>query len=207
MKVGPVFIAAWAGCIVVGCGVLLDIQSDGPPATDGGSDVGRASDSGGPSTDGAADADPALADGGGDGPKHTHPLVFVTSGKFSSALGGPAGADTICNSVAADAGLGGAYRAFLRQGGVSATTLIKPGPYYGADGQLTFASFPNDPAIPIRDERGDTTPLDVWTGELDASCGDWTNTAACGYGDSANAGAWKRRGEKSGTAHLYCFEN
>ena len=40
-------------------------------------------------------------------------LVFLTSSRHTGALGGVAGADTICRGLAADAGLPGLYRAWI----------------------------------------------------------------------------------------------
>jgi hypothetical protein len=70
----------------------------------------------------------------GCGPKR----VFVTSKAFTGNLGGLAGADAICQSLAGDAGLAGAFKAWLSDSTVSAAQRLSHtgSPYLLVDGTV-----------------------------------------------------------------------
>ncbi|MBX7098058.1 MAG: DUF1554 domain-containing protein, partial [Myxococcaceae bacterium] len=143
------------------------------------------------------------ASGGGTAVTDAGPnFAFVTSQIFTGALGGIAGADTACQNAAADAGLSGAYRAWLSVDGGSAATRfagargwIRPDgkPFTDTlDGLLTKHRIFYPMMIT---ERGTTTPYAtsyVWTGTDDngtgtaENCIDWSTADAgsTGYAGS-----------------------
>ena len=73
--------------------------------------------------------------------------VFVTSTTSGPDLGGLAGADTVCNTLAADAGLGGAWVAWLSTQSVNAEDRLTPGsgPFVRAAGAPGTIALRRDP--------------------------------------------------------------
>ena len=117
-------------------------------------------------------------------------LVFITSLTFTGNLGSLAGADAICNSLAAAAGLPGTYMPWLAGAGVGPVTRFTHAtePYVRVDGVPIANDWADliDGALlaPINvTETGATVSTNVWTnvnstgavGCLfgDASCIDW----------------------------------
>ncbi len=168
-------------------------------------DSGAPEDSGttdaGPMDSGTADAGPADAGSSTDagpadagsstdaGPPAVH-TALVTSETLASTLGGLAGADTTCQSLAETAGLVGTYRAILSDSTTDARdrlairsevrdtagTLLATGP-----GELWGGSLR---ARLHRDENGATvTTSIIWTGtdadgtrdDAGGFCGNWTS--------------------------------
>jgi len=160
-----------------------------------------------------------------------HNTVFVTSAVYDGNLGGLAGGDANCQSLADAAGLVGTYKAWLSD----STTAVRDRftqstlPYVRTDGQVIaddWADLIDDPNIdpllnPIdRDENGNAVPAsEVWTGtNPDGSprggtkCSDWLSNAG---GESTRVGRtdrvdsdWTSDSPRpcSFTRLLYCFE-
>ena len=159
--------------------------------------------------------------------------VFVTSYATSSNMGGPTGGDAFCTSLAEEAGLGGAWVAYLSGGGASAITRVSDGPYIRLDGaliaedkaDLTDGSIANPINI---NELGATTYGFVCTGSSEAghatgpatasggNCQGWTRGCGVCDGDHwyAEVGRTDRTSDDWSTAGLnfcgsctlYCFE-
>lgn len=223
-------------CLLVGCG-------EGEAPTDGGADAcATCARDGGGGDGGGSQRDGGSPDGGGSGDDGGPPgdsgsqdagtgmRVFVTGARGLGALGGLDGADRLCNSSAATAGLEGTYAAWLsvRDGTGSATNAIDritaDGPWYRTDGALAFADraqLATAPSIRLDlDENGarpDGTVL-VWTGTsegggaADQSCLQWTSSEV---GDQAvvgdplsTTGSWtdSRLLSCAAGAHVYCFQ-
>jgi hypothetical protein len=153
--------------------------------------------------------------------------VFATSALFKGDLGGVAGADQKCQTLAAAAKLKGTFRAWLGDSKtpISARFKLSDSPYVRTDGvqvaknwtALTTAFF-LDSSISV-DEDGEplatrTTP--VWTGQAlnntVKDCEGWTSAVPNVNGSSGRAeqidGGWQRYGYSScgeGGA-LFCFE-
>ncbi|MGD8376074.1 MAG: hypothetical protein PVF68_08030 [Acidobacteriota bacterium] len=156
--------------------------------------------------------------------------VFVTSTRSAGDLGGLAGADATCQSLADAAGLTGTYKAWLSDSTASAASRLAHAtiPYARTDGVIIaddWADLVDDPATdPLLatislDENGDTVgTAATWTGSTYSggyfaeACSDWSD------GTDASSGRWGRAvltnlGWASyGTAacdtsrRLYCFE-
>lgn len=161
-------------------------------------------------------------------------LVFVTLGQYDGDLGGLAGADALCQSEAAAAGLSGTFLAWLSESQASPSSaspltrfLQHPGPYiYTSNGAQIAGSFVDlvDGALdrPITVGPGGETGLGgfVWTGtQADGSagltaadtCNEWTS--ATGSGDAGAAiqsgSGWTsfiNGANCQGAFRLYCFE-
>jgi hypothetical protein len=159
--------------------------------------------------------------------------VFITSQRFTAALGGLEGADAICQALADAAPLarGGRYRAWLSVPGSSPSTRFsytdQTGPYQLVTGQRIATNWATltDGGIetPInRDELGnpigDRSPF-VWTKTqtdgtfwpLLSTCGDWESTSdTTAGGDARLASAFWSQGFQdlpcSSQFGLYCFE-
>ena len=221
----------WVVCAAL---VLQTMACDGEgPSPDGGRDA-SAPDAG-PADAAAMDAGPADAgpsDAGGPdaGPADGGPaynLVFVTSTTTTGAMGGLAGADTICAERAAAAGLPGTYVAWLSTSTVDAVDrLAGARGWVGTDGRA-FADEIADIMTgrifhPIRhDELGAAIPYvgsQVWAAtdvdgtraEVLTFCADWTlaNDESAFRGEAlATTGAWTRTtAARCSTAQrLYCF--
>jgi hypothetical protein len=133
-------------------------------------------------------------------------IVFLSSQVYTGNLGGLAGADSICNSLAAAAGLPGVFMAWISdstQSPSSRFTQYTASLYIRTDGQpvalgwnqLTSGSLLN----PINvDEKGAPGPLAVawtatepngtagptvvlynWAAPANPDCSDWTSSATC----------------------------
>lgn len=152
--------------------------------------------------------------------------VFLTSTLQSAALGGPAGADALCNELASAASLGGTFKAWLStKSGPVVERLAHPGvPYRRTDGVQIAANWEdlldgslNAPVL--LDENGNDALSDVWTGTLsdgspwpDDDCAGFTvetsdQHAACGNGTASDA-SWTDhlRPSCSTLLRVYCFE-
>jgi hypothetical protein len=157
-------------------------------------------------------------------------IVFLTSSGFFGNLGGTAGGDADCNSLASAASLPGTYKAWLS----STTAGDNPAssfthstmPYVLVDGTQVAANWTAlvsgtlDHAI---DEKEDgttfTAALSVWTGtKADGTpatspqffnCGDWSNTSDLAWVGSSGAtnSSWSLQGgiACNNFQPLYCF--
>ncbi len=153
-------------------------------------------------------------------------VAFVTSTTSNGDLGGQAGADAECASLAAAASLPSAtYKAWL------STSTLNAGAKLGTargfvrpDGQ-PFADQVSDIAAGnilnplILDESGNNLAHQiVWTGTTDAgiaspfACGDWLVGTGLSFGElgetTGGAGAWSDDASETSCnafAHLYCF--
>jgi hypothetical protein len=69
--------------------------------------------------------------------------VFVTSSTFQATLGGLAGADSTCNTLAQGAGLTGTYVAWLSTGSVAASSRVSQvgGPFVLRDGAVVASDW------------------------------------------------------------------
>jgi hypothetical protein len=153
------------------------------------------------------------------GPNH----VFVTSTTSSGSLGGLAGADAMCNSLARSANLSGNYVAWLSTSSVNAIDRLA-----GSRGWVRTDGVPVvDTTVDLAaghllnpislDERMNPTIVTPWTGTaksgaLDAmgSCGDWMTTsgvAATGWSIAGPARFTAQGFRPCTTAEpIYCFE-
>lgn len=151
--------------------------------------------------------------------------VFVTSTAFDGNLGGLAGANSKCVVAATNAGLGGAWTAWVSSGsvGIRARTEIAGSWYIGADEAIRIPEAGSDDIVVLHplslDERGQTIPPGdvVWTGTIPcpvvpagSTCAAWSRVDMNGtYGDpTQTAATWSNAGKRSCSelAHLYCFE-
>lgn len=199
-------------------------DDDGTPATDAGSrtDSGGTPDSGGGTdssvpADSGADVDAATADSGGGetdaGPRSMLSFFITSTPRDGGNLGGLAGADAHCQSLAAAVGAGDrTWRAYLSasDGGdgtpVHARDRIGTGPWLNAAGTMIAADVAElhaDNAISLENgltEGGDRVPgrgetpnqHDILTGSTadgmlmaGQTCDDWTSN---GGGSSARVG-------------------
>jgi hypothetical protein len=189
---------------------------------------GRVTDDGGldaSATDSGVDAsatDSGSADGG-------PPLVvFVTSSRRTGDFDSPDPvlfADLACNGHAVDAGLAGAFRAWLSTSSdLARDRVMGAGPWVTRSGTPIFSSRshllsttpPTNRAF--EDEWGDLVAADafVWTGSRptgilsSSNCTNWTTVSGTGRGGYPNDAArnWTDEMENgcSGEYHLYCFE-
>lgn len=206
-----------------GDGGPVDVVPDGSIAPDGGTggkdgSIDARDGAVGPIPDASVDAmdgGPSRPDGGR--------FVFVTSTQTTGDLMGVAGADTSCTSLAASAGLGGAWMAWVSTMASSAPSrLTSAGPWYLVTGALVAASKAELTAFGViehaidRDERG-TMRINspVWTGGSFGflNCSDWTSAAAGMSGTTGTTQFATMEWQQMGTAtcdlthRLYCFEN
>jgi hypothetical protein len=152
--------------------------------------------------------------------------VFVTSASHDGALGGLAGADGICQTLANNAHLGGTYKAWLSDDFQSASTrfIHSSGPYVLVDGTMIANNWTDlldgnlAHAIDL-DENGSSVSGDVWTGTLSNgtsssyNCSNWTSNVSDDEGNlglsSAVNAAWTNVASltcDNNTYHLYCFQ-
>lgn len=168
---------------------------------------------------GAGDANGGDALGGDAGPRANY--AFVTAGRYSGALGGVTGADALCASEGAAAGIPGDYVALLWSAdrpdpaaalaGSRGWTL--PTGEWLADQPVdvaTGAYFHPLNALPsgARLDRTDYEGMRFWTGQVDGTCNDWQSTG--GLGDQAFVPQRTRLSDGglacAGPYRLACFE-
>ena len=163
----------------------------------------------------AMDASPPRPDGGR--------FVFVTSTQTTGDLGGVAGADKSCTTIAATAGLGGVWIAWVDTTASAASSrLTSAGPWYLVTGARVAASkatltgfTPLDRPID-RDEHGaQRINSPVWTGDSFGfmDCNNWSSAVSSMNGGTGSTQfatpEWRQFGTAGcNTTHrLYCFEN
>ncbi len=155
-------------------------------------------------------------------------VVFVTSTTFDGDLGGQAGADADCASLAAAANLpSGTYRAWLSTSSLDAVAKLGSARGFVRPDGEPFADQVSSIAAGIilnplnLDESGvDVGRQSVWTGTTDAgtvnnsaSCADWTIGTGISFGEqgvsTGGASAWSDDAVETGCnspAHIYCFD-
>ena len=137
---------------------LLPACSDTSPGTGDDAGIDAGTDSG--------------VDGGIDGGA-SQKRIFITSTGHDANFGGLDGADQVCASQAADAGLEGEFKAWLSTLSVSASDRLThaDGPYVMVDGTLIANDWGDlvDGSIEAfinLDANGDLRGGDTWTGTL-----------------------------------------
>lgn len=159
-------------------------------------------------------------------PTATSKYVFVTSTNYSGNLGGLAGADDKCQTVANQAGLTGFYKAWLSDSVTSASSRLNhsTAPYMRIDG-ITVANNWTDltdgvlaASISITENGSVVSGTGVWTNTRIAgavasttnTCSDWGSTTGQSVrgNNSATSGAWTAGSLLNCTynLHLYCFQ-
>jgi IPT/TIG domain len=156
-------------------------------------------------------------------------VIFLSSTTTNGDLGGLAGADAFCQSLASAALLPGVFQAWLSSSTDSPTTRLRQdlGPYTNTNGDLvandwtdlTDGSLTN--AIGY-DELGAFTDLPVWTNTTLAggpasttnTCGDWSTSDSTPFAIFGNSGAtgpnWTNGNTNqfcSAQLRLYCVGN
>ena len=159
--------------------------------------------------------------------------VFATSTSFNGDLGGIAGANALCQSLADAAGLGGQFLAWLSDTSSSpASRFDRLGSFQLVDGTTVADDWADltdgtiDHAISL-DEYGNSVTGFAWTdtrtegtlAQAAASCQNWTSSSPpvtppipppLGYrGDVTSTSEWTLSGGLQGcdtTNRLYCFE-
>jgi len=157
--------------------------------------------------------------------------IFLTSSAQTADLGGLAGGDAICQSLASAAGLGGSWVAWLSDNDVDARDRIEwNGPWVVVDddGIRHMVAADRDDLLdgvldtPIEyDENGVQRTMSVWTGtEEDGTllgqsdqCNGWTyggagpDNAVAGFSIATDYN-WTKDGlvDCQGLRSLYCFE-
>jgi hypothetical protein len=152
-------------------------------------------------------------------------LAFVTSTFVNGALGGVAGGDSLCQSLAQGAGLSGTYKAWLASSASSPSSSFTQAsvPYVRFDGTIVANDWADlvDGSLdaPLdRSETGAVVSSVVWTGTLASGavhpalrCGEWTSAdvATLGIvGDASVASSWALAFNRTcDTLYpLYCFQ-
>jgi hypothetical protein len=160
-------------------------------------------------------------------------VVFVTSGMYNGNLGGLAGADAKCQTLATAAQLPGTYKAWLSDKNYSAASRLThgTGPYVLVDGTvvangwtgLTTGTLLH--AIDLTEKGGVWPTNNVWTattasGDIkpladveDAYCYNWSQSTfsayvQAGFGRDDGSGSWTDFDHTSCDAlgTLYCVQ-
>lgn len=150
--------------------------------------------------------------------------AFVSSATVNAALGGIAGADQKCNTLAAAQGLKGTYRAWLSVNGTNAATRItSAGPWQLVTGEVVAATHAQltsgQLSRPLNiDEKGLAAPIAedrVWTGTAPngtfsgPECGLWSGAGTGRVGEAQFTDSrWSNSTvESCGLLNrVYCFE-
>jgi hypothetical protein len=152
--------------------------------------------------------------------------AFLSSVSVNGNLGGVAGANALCNSLAATAGLGGTFKAWLSDGATSPSTTFTQsiGAYVRVDGVVIATNWTDltDDALAASlnvDEFGTEKVTFAWTGTSGAgapgqfgNCLGWTSDSSSEWGQDGaptlSGVAWTALG--AATCHsllpIYCFE-
>jgi hypothetical protein len=151
--------------------------------------------------------------------------AFVSSTTPTGNLGGIAGADALCNSLATAAKLGGTYRAWISVSGADAIDHItSTGPWHLVNGQLVAANKAELTSGDLdhlidKDEKGGT-PTEaedrVWTATgpngryVGPDCAQWTGVGSGVVGEARNdnTNKWTALIDEMCTEvnRVYCFE-
>lgn len=175
------------------------------------------------------DLDSSAGDtGGGDAADAAKPsyVAFASSGLYTGALGGIAGADAKCQALATAKGFPGTFKAWLSVAGTNAADRITaPGPWLLPNGSVVATSRAqlvsgNIENLPNRDENNATLPAAedrTWTATSGTGaytgpdCTGWTATGGAGLvGEAAHKNSqWTALENEacSEVNRVYCFEN
>jgi hypothetical protein len=185
----------------------------GSPGTGSGSDGNAGADDGGPST--------------GQPSSSNVKRVFITAATYTGDLGGVDGADAKCNTSAAGALIGGAWRAWISDSTHDAIDRITDvGPWYLIDGKSkVFNNKANIQTVPLQSvsmtEQGTSFSFSSslsqtsWAGTHAGTkkapfCSDWTDGTASNLASGACIGMNFESVEENtyctSEAHLICFE-
>jgi hypothetical protein len=121
-------------------------------------------------------------------------VVFISSQTYDGNLGGLAGADAKCQTLATTAGLAGTYVAWLSDSTTDAASRIGPGAYALVDGTIVATGLPDllDGTLvaPINlTESGAPLNDRAWTGTApDGTACFMGHTGACGLTSPGNDG-------------------
>lgn len=168
-----------------------------------------------------------LSDSGKSLPKR----MFVTSQVYSGNFGGVQGGDSICNTLAKAAILGGTWKVFLSDGTAGALARTSEvGPWFRVDRTTKIfnnrTGFTVGALAAIYNEYGSSVASSAraWTGtradgtaDGSQNCSDWTSDTGSVYGTAGNPNKLLADGPKwmfgnEGAApctsqyRLYCFE-
>ncbi len=151
-------------------------------------------------------------------------VAFVTSTAQSGNLGGLAGGDTICNALAANAGLPGAYLAWLADTtGSPSTRFSQTGHYVRVDGTIIAYNWGDltdgqiRAPISVTEQNNSVGPSCVWSDVyIDGTfsdpnaCNNWSSIAVSGgFGNSSSSSSsWTSGGFGNCASNclLYCFQ-
>ncbi len=153
--------------------------------------------------------------------------VFVTSTVYNGNMGGAAGADAHCQTVADSKELGGTWVAWISDGTSGPTVrLTSTGPWSNVLGEEVFRNRANLLTVPegfLPDEAGNypqwTGKSAPWTGVDEGAkptgydCGGWGSAATTAIGTTSSAKqdqTWGGGGSPidcDAKAPLICFEN
>jgi hypothetical protein len=217
---------------------MIDIKNHGPgfalalvltlgcagSATGGGGGTGAGGAGGGTGGFGGG-AGASGGSGGAGGGETAWSIVFITSTARTADFGGISGADELCATQAAEAGLQGVFKAWLSTASSSVADRLvhSTGPYALVDGTVIADDWDDlvdgSIATPIDvDASGQTRTGDVWTGTLPTGdsdtfgdCEGFTSSAGgvalCGTSSSPTS-LWTAniRPACSTVLRLYCFE-
>jgi hypothetical protein len=223
-------------------GADTSVADDSPTNEDGSAAEGGAADAPNDAVAESAPQDVVVSDGpcGGCGPRSVcyqgmcvaSQRVFVSSTVYTGALGGSPGADSLCGTLATNAGLGGTWMAWVADGTnppPSQRFYKSNGPYRTLNGAVVALNFPaltNTDlfyAIAI-DETGasqaSSSSVKTWTGTTAAGAAASETCAGFTAGDASSAqgevgnlvdtssGNWDADGSENCNKrlHIYCFE-
>lgn len=213
---------ALALLLTAGCGDG-SAGADGAGGTGGGS--GSTGSGGGAGSGGVGGLGGHGGTGGSGGVEVPPRRVFVTHTAQAAALGGIGGADQLCATQAAEAGLDGVFKAWLStaSSAVADRFVHSTEPYVLVNGTLIADDWEDlvdgSIAAPIDvDASGQSRTGDVWTGTLPTGgsdtlgdCEGFTSSVAgialCGTSSSATS-LWTAniRPACATVLRLYCFE-
>jgi hypothetical protein len=229
-------------CWTVGACVLLAgcnlLSGAGDLSTTGDPSAGAAGDAGGPGDRDGASADVELGDaalpdagaGAPDGPSDAavpRPtggrFVFVSSAQMTGKIGGIAQANAMCTTLAAKAGLGGTWIAWLAEDGSGSaqSRLTFSGSWHLVTGERVAASKAAlggslEHAVDRTESGAAVTNGSAWTGVaplFGLDCDGWSfgmDAIEGSIGDSSSTTkSWQASSSAAcDTMHrLYCFEN
>ncbi|HMR76474.1 MAG TPA: DUF1554 domain-containing protein [Polyangiaceae bacterium] len=215
-------VSAWLGAAI--CSSVLAVGCGGDEFSGGSGGQAGANTAG---QGGSAGQGGAAAGAAGQGGAGGDLLVFVTTRKLKGDLGGPTGADGVCNEAAQSAKVPGTFSAWISSKASSAAVrLTSNGPWRLRDGRVVadskseLVSGTLQNAINTHEDGALLSgTTQVWTGtRVDgqpaaASCSDWTSASDLDKGLAGEAKSkdppWTESGSIlpcSGERRLYCFQ-
>ncbi len=168
-----------------------------------------------------------VSDSGGSLPKR----LFITSQVYTGNFGGIRGGDSICNTLATAAILGGKWKVFLSDDSAGALARTgEVGPWFRTDRTTKIfnnrVGFTVGALAPVYNEYGSSVASSAraWTGtradgtaDGSQNCSDWTSDTGSVYGTAGNPNKLLADGPKwmfsnegaapcTSQCRLYCFE-